>query len=98
MVAPFTLHYYSDNGLNPFPDFANFATAAQPGAPHYQDANGQPHHTQYDYWTYDGVGQAAVLPPVSTDFLNEHSLSYNKDLLVLTRTDASGDSIVVGLK
>jgi hypothetical protein len=95
----FRLYPYPDNGVEPFAAFANFATAAQPGAPHYDDASGQPYHRQYDYWTYGGFGQAAALPPVSADYLNEHaSLSYHKDMLVLTRTDALGDSLIVGLK
>jgi hypothetical protein len=87
----FTLSYYPDNGADPFPDFANFASAARDGAPQYHDASGAPYHTLYDYWSYGGIGQPLELPPVSPNYYYEHgSLSYNKDLLVLTRTDPAG--------
>jgi hypothetical protein len=95
----FRLYSYPDNALEPYSQFANFATAAQEGASHYHDAEGQPYHTHYAYWTYGGVGEAPELPPVSGDYYAEHgSLSYNRDLFVLTRSDAAGPSIIVALR
>jgi hypothetical protein len=94
----FSLRYYPDNGEHAYPDFANFATPAQDGAPHYYDEDGAPTHVYYDYWSYGRSDEPLELP-ISSAYHNEHgTLSYNRDLFVLTRTDAAGHSLIVGLK
>jgi hypothetical protein len=101
----FTLSYYPDNGLktNPdgsplYTDFANYATPAQDGRSHYYDPSGAPYNQYYDYWSYGRASDPLEIP-ISPYYYNEHaSLSYNRDLIVLTRTDASGNSLLVGLK
>jgi hypothetical protein len=94
----FTLFYYPDNGTKAYTDFANFTTLAQSGASHYYDADGNPYHTYYDYWSYGRTDQPLAIP-ISSEYYNEHgSLSYNRDMFVMTRTDDSGYAMIIGLK
>lgn len=62
-----------------------------------------PYRTTYDYWSYGRTNQPLAIPinnaAGQSYYYNEHgSLSYNRDLLVMTRTDSSGHSIIIGLK
>ena len=94
----FTLSYYPDNGIKAYTDFANFTTPAQDGKSHYYDSQGNPYHTYYDYWSYGRTDQPLAIP-ISDMYYNEHgTLSYNRDLFVMTRTDSSGYAMVIGLK
>lgn len=44
-------------------------------------------------------GSGVWLIPMSTHYYNEHgTLSYNRDLFVMTRTDSFGYSMIIGLK
>ncbi len=102
----FTLSYYSDTGSdgNTWTTFANFTTPdTGDAASRYYDGTGQPYFSVYTWWnaltnkTQSGSGVRLV--PMSTSYYNEHAtLSYNMDLLVMTRTDAFGYSMIVGLK
>ncbi len=100
----FALAYYADPNPDAklYTDFANFTSAPQDGQPHYHDASGKALHSYYDFVSYGsliGVPSTWRLEDISSKYYNEHaSLSYNRDLLVLTRSDASGDSMLVGLK
>ncbi len=104
----FTLSYYSDVPRNPdakvYTDFANFSTPVQDGTSRYFDASGNRLRTYYDY-TSNTFGTSIAgqsswrIEDVSSEYVNEHgALSYNRDLFVMTRTDASGYSIIIGLK
>ncbi len=105
LTDSFKLSYYPDNGLktNPdgsplYTDFANYTTPAQDGRSHYYDPSGAPYVRYYDYWSYGRASDPLEIP-ISPYYYNEHaSLSYNRDFIVLTRTDASGHSLLVGLK
>lgn len=99
----FTLSYYPDNGIKLYTDFGNFTTPAQDGTSHYYDAEGNPYYTLYDYWSYGRTDEPLAIPIKDADgkcyYYNEHgSLSYNRDLFVMTRTDSSGYAMVIGLK
>jgi hypothetical protein len=96
----FTLSHFPDPGSDGkfYSDFANFTTPAQSGLSHYYDASGNPLHTYYDYWSYGRTTQPLAIP-INPNYYNEHgSLSYNKDLFVMTRTDSAGYSMYIGLK
>ena len=96
-----------------YSDFANFTTPPQDGTLHYYQGGEltKPFHTYYDFWSSVSninvpstwrLLNAPLLPggaQVVPNYYNEHAtLSYNKDLLVLTRTEAAGSTIIVGLK
>ncbi|WP_205743258.1 fibronectin type III domain-containing protein [Geobacter sp. FeAm09] len=95
----FTLAYYPDPGsdAHTWTTFANFVspdTGAADAYSRYYDANGQPYFSVYTWWNL-----TSSLTPMSTSYYNEHAtLSYNQDLVVMTRTDASGHSFIIGLK
>ncbi len=101
---PFTLAYYPDPNpdAKEYRDFANFTTPAQDGSSHYYDANGKAITNYYDFFSYPSV----ITNPstwrqqdISPYYYNEHgTLSYIGDMFVMTRTDSSGYSILVGLK
>ena len=93
----FTLSYYPDPGSDgkTYSDFANFTTPAQSGSSRYYDSNGKPLYTYYNFWSYGGTS----VIPISPYYCNEHgSLSYIKDLFVMTRTDLLGNSMILALK
>jgi hypothetical protein len=95
----FTLAYYPDPGsdAHSWTTFANFVspdTGATDAYSRYYDANGQPYFSVYTWWNL-----TSVLTPMSTSYYNEHAtLSYNRDLVVITRTDSFGQSLIIGLK
>lgn len=95
----FTLAYYPDVGsdAHTWTTFANFVTPDTGEADahaRYYDANGEPYFSVYTWWN-----ATTVLTPMSTRYFNEHAtLSYNRDLVVMTRTDAFGHSLIIGLK
>ena len=95
----FTLSYYPDTGsdAHSWTTFANFVspdTGAADAYSRYHDANGQPYFSVYTWWNL-----TSVLTPLSTSYYNEHAtLSYNRDLVVMTRTDSFGQSLIIGLK
>lgn len=103
--ATLTFSYYPDWEINPrskiYPDFANYTTAVQDSASEYY-VGVAPIHTYYDYASWP----AAIEDPatwreqtISPDYYNEHaSLSYNRDMLVMTRTDPLGYTMLIGLK
>jgi len=84
-----------------WPDFANFTTPVLDGWSRYHDASGNPIHTYYDFWSF---GYRPPNPPraliLGNDYYNEHgTLSYNKDLFVMTRTEANGGyAMIIGVK
>jgi len=98
--------YYSDKDVNPdqkeYLDFANFTTPVQDGRAHYYDASGNALRKYYDFASFGStVGLPATwrLEDTSTRYYNEHgSLSYNRDLFVMTGTDSSGYTMLIGLK
>jgi len=98
--------YYSDTDNNPdlkeYTDFANFTTPVQDGRARYFDAGGKALRSYYDFASFGssvGIPSTWRLEDTSTKYYNEHgSLSYNRDLLVMTGTDASGYSMLIGLK
>jgi len=100
----FTLSYYPDP--NPdnklYTDFANFVTPSQDGRSHYFGADGKALRRYYDFASFGssiGVPSTWRLEDTSTRYYNEHcSLSYNRDLLVMSRTDSSGYALLIGLK
>jgi hypothetical protein len=100
----FALGYYSDP--NPdgkvYRDFANFTTPVEEGRPHYYDAGGNALQRFYDFSSFGsivGLPSTWRLQDISPHYYARHgSLSYNRDLLVLTGTDASGDGILIGVK
>jgi hypothetical protein len=109
----FQLVYYSDPGAKAYSDFANFVTSdPEAGGSHYYYNNdiNRPYHTYYNFYNdpnttlddYIDINNPLTWPEkaISKYYYNEHgSLSYNKDLFVLTRTDSSGNnSLVIGLK
>ncbi len=99
----FTLSYYPDNGIKLYTDFPNFTTPAQDGTSHYYDADGNPYYTNYDYWSYGRTDQPLAIPIRDADgncyYYNEHaSLTYNRDMVVMTRTDSHGHAMIIGVK
>ncbi|MBJ6725071.1 fibronectin type III domain-containing protein [Geomesophilobacter sediminis] len=100
----FTLALYPDPNPDQksYTDFANFTTPAQDGRPHYYGTDGTPLRRYYDFASYGStvaVPSTWRLEDTGTRYYNEHgSLSYNRDLFVMTRTDASGYGMLVGLK
>lgn len=103
-LSNFVLSYYPDP--NPesksYRDFANFITPDLGGYSHYHDNSGKPFHNYYDFIsTGHDINDPSTwrLEDISPYYFNEHgSLSYNRDMLVMTRTDSSGYSIIIGLK
>lgn len=95
----FTLSPYADTGsdAHTWTSFANFVspdTGAADAYARYFDSGGTPYFSVFTWWNL-----TTSLTPMSTKYYNEHAtLSYNKDLLVMTRTDASGYSMIIGLK
>lgn len=95
----FTLAYYPDSGsdAHTWTSFANFVSAdtgAADAYSRYYNQSGTPFFSVYTWWDL-----TSVLTPMSSSYYNEHgTLSYNKDLVVLTRTDSLGYSMIVGLK
>lgn len=95
----FTLAYYPDVGsdAHTWTTFANFVspdTGPVDAHSRYFDANGQPYFSVYTWWNL-----TSSLTPMSTSYYNEHAtLSYNRDLVVMTRTDSFGHSMIIGLK
>jgi hypothetical protein len=105
----FTLAYYPDTGSDgkTWTTFANFVTPDTGDASsRYYDSHGQPYFSVWTWWNaiYNGAGYGqsgtgVALVPMATAYYNEHgTLSYNRDLFVMTRTDALGYSMIVGLK
>lgn len=93
----FSLAYYPDTGSegHTWTSFANFVTPnTGDGNSRYYDAYGQPYLSVWTFW------ESPVSPvPISTSYYNEHgTLSYNRDLFVMSRTDSFGYSMIVGLK
>ena len=92
----FSLAYYPDTGSegHTWDSFANFVTPDTGGYSRYHDAHGQPYLSVWTFWN-----ATVSLVPMSTSYYNEHgTLSYNRDLFVVTRTDSFGYSMIVGLK
>ncbi len=95
----FALSYYPDTGSegHTWSTFANFVTPdTGPADAHsrYYDAYGQPYLSVSTFWE-----SPASPVPISTYYYNEHgTLSYNRDLFVMTGTDSFGYSLIVGLK
>ncbi len=104
LTDTFALAYYPDPNPDAkiYRDFANFTTPAQSGSSHYYDASGNPLHKYYDFFSYPSVitdPSTWRLQDISPKYFNEHgTLSYLGDLLVMTRTDSSGYSMLIGLK
>lgn len=108
----FTFSYYPDPGSDgkQYSDFANFTTPAQIQALRYRDGSGNPYHLYYDFWSTGcninrpETWRSLSIPsangdPISSYYYNEHgTLSYNHDLFVLTRTDVSGNAMIIALK
>jgi hypothetical protein len=100
----FTLAYYPDPNPDQkmYTDFANFTTTALDSLAYYYDANGKALRSYYDFTSYGAtINEPSTwrLEDTSTIYYNEHgTLSYNRDMLVMTRTDTSGYSMLVGLK
>jgi hypothetical protein len=104
----FTLAYYPDTGsdAHSWTTFANFVTPDTGPADaysRYYNSSGQPYVDIWTWWnaltnlTQSGSGVRLV--PMSTYYYNEHAtLSYNRDLLVMTRTDSFGYGMIIGLK
>ena len=104
----FTLAYYPDTGSDghTWTTFANFVspdTGPADAYARYYAPGGTPYFSVWTWWnpitnrTTSGVGDQLV--PMSTHYFNEHgTLSYNRDMFVLTRTDSLGYSMIVGLK
>lgn len=100
----FALSYYPDP--NPdgkiYTDFANFTTTAQDGQSRYHDADGKALRSYYDFASFgSGIAVPSTwrLEETSPTYYNEHgSLSYNRDLFVMSRTDSSGYAMLIGLK
>jgi hypothetical protein len=99
----FSLSYLPDSGSGgkSYTDFANFASQPLDGALRFFTGSA-PKHTYFDFWSYPSV---ITTPstwrqlPLSSNYYNEHgSLSYNGDLFVLTRSEAAGNCLVIGLK
>jgi len=62
-----------------------------------------PYRTTYDFWSYGRTDQPLAIPindaAGRSYYYNDHgSLSYNRDLFVMTRTDSSGYSLIIGIK
>ncbi|NVN92032.1 MAG: hypothetical protein HXX11_15730 [Desulfuromonadales bacterium] len=99
----FTLSYLPDPGSDgkAYSDFANFASQPQSGTSHYYNGT-IPNHVYYDFWSYPSVitDPSTWRPiPLSSSYYNEHgALSYNRDLFVLTRSEASASCLLIGLK
>ncbi|MEA5112568.1 MAG: fibronectin type III domain-containing protein [Geobacteraceae bacterium] len=99
----FTLAYYSDPGTKAYSDFANFVSPNVAGgaASRYYSGGGAI-HTYYDFYTTGtDVSNPATwtVKAMSSNYYNEHcSLSFYKDLIVMTRNDSSGNSLIIGLK
>ena len=95
----FTLAYYPDPGsdAHSWTSFANFVspdTGVADARSRYFDANGEPYFSVYTWWNL-----TSSLTPMSSSYYNEHAtLSYNRDLVVMTRTDGLGYSMILGLK
>jgi hypothetical protein len=95
----FTLAYYPDTGsdAHSWTTFANFVSADTGAADAYSryfDDSGTPYFSVYTWWNL-----TSSLTPMSTSYYNEHAtLSYNRDLVVMTRSDSFGNSLIVGLK
>jgi hypothetical protein len=104
LTDTFTLSYYPDPNPDSksYKDFANFVTSAQDGKSHYYDANGKPFHNYYDFASYPSdINKPSTwrLEDISPYYYNEHgTLSFNGDLFVLTRTESSGNCLIIGLK
>ena len=110
----FTLSYYPDNGEKMYADFANFTSPAQGRGLRYHDANGNPLHLYWDFWSYPAdinlpatwrslsnpyMLQGNLIDPISPDYYNEHgTLSYYRDLFVMTRSESTGNCLIIGLK
>ena len=100
----FTLSYYKDPNPDAkvYRDYANFTTPAQDGSSHYYDAGGTALHNYYDFFSYPSIMTDMStwrLQDISPYYYSEHgTLSYLDDLFVMTRTDSSGYSILIGLK
>jgi hypothetical protein len=100
----FTLSYYADPNPDQklYTDFANFTTPVQAGQAHYYDAGGAPLRRYYDFasfGSYVGIPSTWRMEDTSPSYHSEHgSLSYNRDLFVMSRTDAAGYGMVIGLK
>ena len=103
--ATFTFAYYPDTGSDghTWTTFANFVTPdTGDAASRYYNA-GQPYFSVWTWWNgiTNGVQSGAGVQqvPMSTYYYNEHAtLSYERDLLVMTRTDGFGYSMIIGLK
>lgn len=108
IVDAFSLAYYPDTGSdgNTWTTFANFTspdTGASDAYVRYRDGSGQPYYSNWTWWnaltnlTQSGSGVRLI--DLSSHYYNEHAtLSYNKDMIVVTRTDGFGYSMIVGLK
>jgi hypothetical protein len=104
----FTLAYYPDTGSDnhTWTTFANFVspnTGAVDAYARYYNPSAQPYVETWTWWnrlttlTQSGEGVRQVMP--ATTYFNEHgTLSYVRDLFVLTRTDGFGYSMIIGLK
>ena len=99
-----TFSYYDDRDINAikpiYPDFANYTTSVvqETNNPHYY--SGVDAIRDYKFWQFDVDNPAAWLPMrISTRYYNEHAtMSLNRDVLVMTRTDALGYTMMVGVK
>jgi hypothetical protein len=105
----FTLAYYPDTGSGgkTFPTFSNFVTpntgAVDALSRYYNPITTLAYSSVWTWWNgiSNGVQSGAGVQkiPMATTYYNEHAtLSYNKDLMVMTRTDAFGYTMIVGLK
>lgn len=98
-----TFSYYSDQDINPdrpiYPDFANYTTAVQKYSPHYySNVDGNPLR-DYRFWAvYLDPSEWAPMP-ISMLYYNDHaSMSINREMMVMTRTDPLGYTMMIGLK
>jgi hypothetical protein len=91
--------YYPDNGIKLYTDFPNFTTAnLQDGASRYYNG-GTAYYDYYDYWSAGYSKTNPRLLPESTSYYNEHcSLSYNRDFLVMTRTEPTGYTLSLAVR
>lgn len=99
-----TFSYYPDTNPDQkiYTDFANFTTPVQDSRSHYYDANGIALRRYYDFTSYGSniaVPSTWRLENTSTKYYSEHlTLSYNRDMVVITSTDAAGYGMWIGLK
>lgn len=98
-----TFSYYDDrliNAIKPiYPDFANYTSAVQQESynPHY--FSGFDAIRNFKFWSVYTDPTSWQPMRISTRYYNEHAtMSLNRDVLVMTRTDALGYTMMIGVK